>query len=42
MTAPRGCSGIRPRTWALPVLAGLTSWAALAIAVWLLAGWWTS
>ncbi len=32
MTAPRACVGIRPRVWVALILAGLTSWAVLAVA----------
>jgi len=39
MITPRGCPGIRPRTWALLFLAGLASWAVLAGLAWLVAGW---
>jgi len=42
MSAPRTYLGIRSRGWVALILAGLTSWAVLAVAVWLLAGWWTS
>lgn len=42
VSGPRACMGIRPRVWVALILAGLASWAVLAVAVWLLAGWWTS
>ena len=42
MSGPRACVGIRPRVWVALILAGLTAWAVVAVAVWLLAGWWTS
>lgn len=42
MTAPRGCPGIRPRIWALLILAGLTLWTVIAGIAGLLVGWLTS
>ena len=42
VSGPRACVGIRPRVWVALILAGLASWAVFAVAVWLLAGWWTS
>jgi hypothetical protein len=39
MTAPRGCPGIRPRTWVLLFLAGLAVWTVLAGLTWLVVGW---
>ena len=42
VSAPRTYLGIRPRGWVALILAGLTSWAVLAVAVWLVVGRWTS
>ncbi len=42
MSGPRAYLGIRSRVWVAAILAGLASWAVFAVAVWLLAGWWTS
>jgi len=42
MTAPRGCPGIRPRTWAALLLAWLAVLTVLLGLAWLVVGWLTS
>jgi len=42
VSGPRACVGIRPRVWVALIVAGLASWAVLAVAVWLVVGRWTS